>query len=179
MRNIIVFILLICIGLNSQAQKSFNLGLSLGKRLNQTIAGMNRVLGASAEYTVPLSASTHIRIMTGLEGTQPGIYIDSVRWAGRTDDFWVVPVRIGVQQFLYEDRFFIFAEPGIAIGFFPFFEGSKTKINLSYAFGGAYRVPLKKNKYIQTGLSFNRNHYNEQIRFSWVSLRVAYGINKL
>jgi len=161
---------------NAKSQRYFNAGLIYGTRLNYNTDYFTRVMGASAEYNAPLHKAWNYRFSVGLEMTDPGISIaDSNFFSKDLDDFWVVPVRVGLQYFLLNNRLLFFAEPGIAIGFFPFYEDNKTKVNLSYAFGGAYRFMLNERKYLQGGVSFNRNHYDQTFKFSWISFRLAYG----
>ncbi len=89
-----------------------------------------------------------------------------------------MPIRVGLQRYVVENKAFLYAETGLGIGFFPFSESEEvdTKVNLSYAFGGGYRFYLNERKYLQTSLSLNRNHYDREFKFTWINLRVAYGL---
>jgi hypothetical protein len=172
---------LLLIFLRASTQSSVNLGGSYGERLNHLVEGdkNNFVIGISAEYTRAFSRKTDLRITTGIEGTDTRI---TSPYEPMMINYWqtyvIVPVRVGLQRYLVKRNGFLFAEPGLAIGFFPYEElgHADARINLSYAFGAGYRFYGRKQGYLQTSLSFNRNHYNKEHRFSWVNFRVAYGL---
>lgn len=94
------------------------------------------------------------------------------------DDYVVVPIRVGLQRYVHGDNSFVYAEPGIGIGFFPWDDSGETgrRVSFSYAVGGGYRFYLNDRKYLQASLAYNYNPYGERFKFSWVYLRAAYGL---
>lgn len=164
--------------LQGYSQQSLNIGVSYGQRLNYRHSTFVSVAGITATYSAPISPSTHVRLTTGIEGTDPGSSIATGTYESR-DDFNLIPLRAGVQHFVYNDKVFLYAETGAGIGFFPYDltgEGH-TKVNLSYAAGGGYNFRLKERNYLQGSLNISRNHYNSEVKFTWLTLRVTYGIN--
>ncbi len=177
MRTILIALLLMAIWSPVEAQHSFNFGLSYGRRLNYNHGYFHSVAGPTIEYQRSLNYSASLRIFTGLEGTDPGLAKlgpgDEVLYL---NTYIAVPFRIGYQHFLIDDNFFVFAEPGIVISDFPMSDvAMPTRVNLSYALGAGYLLHFNKRSYLQATLSFNRNHYDDQFRFSWLSARLAYG----
>lgn len=185
MRAIALAVLVLFSGLSGAAQTSVNLGLSYGSRLNHRAISvgsstptLNRVSGAGVEFTTPAFAGLDARFTAGIEGTYTPIQTPTDNLPNRWGDYVVIPIRAGLQHYFLENKAFLFAEPGIGIGYFPEEKlgHARTRANLSYAFGGGYRFHFRENKYLQASLSFNRNHYDRERKFSWINLRAAFGI---
>ena len=175
-KKVFAFILLLAC-MKGYAQHSINLGLSYGQRINyRRPAAFISVSGISVEYAALLFPKTDFRLSAGIEGTQPQLFDERGNYLAY-DDYLVVPLRAGLQQYVYADQAFVFAETGVGIGFFPFDYTSQTdtRVGWSYALGGSYRFAFNDRKYLQTSLTFSSNPYAD-FKFSWITLRAAYGL---
>ena len=174
MKKRILSIMFIFASVQTFSQQSINFGIIYGQRLNYREYVFKRVIGTSIEYTLPLLKEVDIRLSGGIEGTDAGL--------GRVfrsyDDYMVIPFKVGIQPYIYEDKAFLFAETGLTFKSFPFDETGEVNstVGLSYALGGGYRFPINERKYIQASLSYNYHPYKDLYKFSWINLRVAYGL---
>lgn len=171
-----LFLQLVCI--QAFAQQSFNFGLQYGQRLNYRQFAFTGVSGISAVYTKPLTGKMDVRLSAALEATQPSLYEGSGA-AVSYDDYFTLPVRIGLQPYVAGDKAFVLAETGFNFGFFPYDETGSTnlRLGLSLGLGGGYNFRINDRRYLQASLSYNRNPYGSLYPFSWLSVRLAYGFN--
>ena len=158
------------------SQQSINLGITYGQRLNYRETVFRRVVGTSLEYTLPLLKEADIRVSAGIEGTSLLLHENG----RRRDNYVAIPVRIGIQPYIYKDKAFLFAESGLTIKSFNYERPTEVdrRVGLSYALGGGYRLPIKEHQYIQASLSYNYHPFNKLYKFSWINLRMAYGLKR-
>ena len=174
MKTIIVTLLFISASVQAFSQQSINFGIIYGQRLNYRESVFKRVVGTSIEYTVPLVKKVDIRLSAGIEGTSLLLH-DSGR---RRDNYVAIPFRLGIQPYIYEDKAFLFAESGLTIKTFNFVNPTEIdrRVGLSYALGAGSRLLINERKYLQASLSFNYHPFNSLYKFSWINLRLAYGL---
>lgn len=170
----IVTMLFMIASFQSYAQEAINFGITYGQRLNYRHSLFNRVVGTSIEYTSTLLNEVDIRVSAGIEGTT--LMLDD--GGRRRDNYVAIPFRVGIQPYIYDDKAFLFAETGLTIKTFNFVTPAEMdrKIGLSYAVGAGYQFLINEHKYIQASLSYNYHPYDTHYKFSWINLRLAYGL---
>ena|SRR5687767_8923160 len=176
MKQIIIALLFIFASVQAFSQRSINFGIIYGQRLNYRTPPFNSVTGISVEYKLSMETKIEFRLSAGIEGTSPTVSngVDSYK-----DDFVVIPIRVGIQPYIYEDKGFLFVESGLlTIKTFPFDELGRDNLRLGFslALGVGYRFPLNQRKYIQTSLSYNYIPNSNFYNFSWINIRLAYGL---
>ena len=184
MRNIYLLIFSQFLFTVLSAQSSVNLGFSYGRGFSYTrYSPFSRASGISAEFSTSLQNETAIRFSAACEAVGPINYREQGLLSAFNSygTYVVIPLRAGLQRFIYNEDAFVFAEVGAGIGFFPQDNTGETntRVNLSYALGGGYRYHFNEHKYLQGSLSYNRNPYKNSLPFSlsWILFKVAYGIN--
>ena len=174
MKQIIIASLFIFASVQVISQHSINFGITYGQRLNYRESVFTRVIGTSIEYTLPLVSKVDIRVSAGIEGTSLFLHDDG----RRRDNYVAIPFRVGIQSYIYEDKAFLFAESGLTIKSFNFVQPKEIdrKVGLSYALGAGYRFLIYERKYLQASLSYNYHPFGDFYKFSWINLRLAYGL---
>ncbi|MDQ3277581.1 MAG: hypothetical protein M3Q06_04605 [Bacteroidota bacterium] len=183
MRKTYLLLYIQFIFITAPAQTSINVGLSYGRGFSYTkYSPFTRASGFSAEFTKTFVPQMDIRFTAAWEATGPINYREQGTPSAFNsyDAYVVIPLRIGLQRYIHEQRAFVFGETGAGIGFFPYDKTGETntRVNLSYALGGGYRHHFNERNYLQASLSYNRNPYKRSLpfSFSWVLFRVAYGL---
>jgi hypothetical protein len=124
-------------------------------------------LGASIEYTGQFSEHLGARVYVGYDRFKGKYFAEDV--------VSFLPVRAGLQGFVYKDIFSVFAEAGVAS-----FHAKSTEIhnsNFTYALGVAYRMPLGQSKqFLQVSGAYDYYRYSDQFHYSWYNIRLAYGL---
>ncbi len=163
------FHLLIFIFISQQvfAQNSISVGPQLGFAANFSSSAKTD-FGGSIEYSNQFSEHLGARFYTGYDRFKGKYFADDV--------VSFVPIRAGLQGFLYKDIISAYIETGIA-SFHAKSSGSQNT-SFSYAFGAAYRMPLGLNQqFVQVSGYYNYYKYSEHLNYTWYNLRVAYGFN--
>jgi hypothetical protein len=149
------------------AQSSISIGPDLG--LPSNFSSSSKLgIGGSLEYTNRFSEHFGIRFFSGVSSFKGKYFSD--------DRVSFEPIRLGGQGFLYKDLIFLYAEAGIA-GFQA--QSSKTHTTgFSYGLGGGYRMPINMNKqFFQLSAYYNYFRYSDFLTYTWLNIRLAYGIN--
>jgi hypothetical protein len=168
-RNFLIFFLFVTIvnKSHSQISHSVSIGPDLGIGANFG-KGSKLSPGGSFNYTLHLSDKFGIRLHAGYNKFNAKIKGDYVSF---------LPLRAGLQAFIYKDIFFVFAEGGVAT-----FNDSTPEDPLSkfsWAAGLGRNIPLneKGNQYIQTSACFNFFKHGQYLNYTWFNLRAAYGLS--
>jgi hypothetical protein len=170
-RKLLVFIITFLVGKSilSQVTHSITIGpdLGLGANFGKSSKGS---IGGSLEYVAQLSEKIGIRLSGGYNKFNGRYYDDYVSF---------LPIRIGVQAFVFEELIFAFTEAGIA----KYKASSGTeKTGPSLSFGAGYRQPLSGRQFIQTSVYFNYYKYKGDppggdLNYTWFNFRIAYGFS--
>jgi len=153
----------------SQVTHSISLGPDVG--LGSNFGKSSKAsLGGSIEYVAKLSDIFGIRLSAGYNKFKGKVYDDYVSF---------LPIRAGVQAFVFEDVIFFFIEGGVAK--FKASTGTE-KTGPSFDIGAGYRVPLTYNQFIQLSGYFNYYRYKGDppggdLNYTWFNFRVAYGLS--
>lgn len=139
------------------------LGANFGKSSKASIGG-------SLEYVAKLSDKIGLRLAGGYNKFKGSYYDDYVSF---------LPIRIGVQAFLYQDMIFSFAEAGMVN--YKASTGTK-KTGPSFGLGAGYRQSIADNQFLQFSAIFNlyrfqRANSGGDFNYTWFNFRVAYGIS--
>jgi hypothetical protein len=151
----------------SQIGHSVSIGPDLGIGANFGKAS-KLSLGASFNYTLHLSDKVGIRLHAGYNRFNANIPGDYVSF---------LPLRAGLQAFVYKDIFFVFAEGGVTT-----FNDSTPEDPLSkfsWAAGLGRNIPLdeKGKSFIQVSACFNFYKHRQYSNYTWFNLRAAYGLS--
>jgi hypothetical protein len=183
MRNIHLLVFIQLLSFMTTAQSTINLGISYGRGFSYTkYSPFTRASGISAEFSTNLQKQAAIRFSAACEGAGPINYREQGLLSAFNSygTYVVIPLRAGLQRFIYNEEAFVFAEIGAGIGFFPQDNTGETntRVNPSYALGAGYRYHFNERRYLQGSLSYNRNPYKSSLPFSlsWMLFKVAYGI---
>jgi len=155
--------------LQGQVSHSLSIGPDIG--LGSNFGKSSKAsLGGSIEYVAKLSDIFGIRLSAGYNKFKGKVYDDYVSF---------LPVRAGVQAFVYEDLIFFFIEGGVAK--FKASTGTE-KTGPSFDLGAGYRIPLTNNQFIQLSAYFNYYRYKGDppggdLNYTWFNFRVAYGLS--
>jgi hypothetical protein len=172
------------------SQNSINAGLNLSagvQGFNENANG-KRGLGGSIGYVHNFWKQGGIRASAGFdwfdyrqpENMPDQIWLDNFRQHPLNfQDITFVPVRLGLQQSILADRVCLFADAGIAR-----LKPSRLKARnvFSYSLGAGYRLPFKRDQYMQLSISYNYNSsykYNKVKVLSdhnYLSFTIAYGL---
>lgn len=121
-----------------------------------------------SDYVAYITPKLGLRLHGGYNKFKGKIFDDYVSF---------LPVRAGVQGFIYQDLIFAFAEGGIAT--YKSSNPGSSRTKFSWAIGGGYNQHIneKKTQFIQTSAWFNFFKHNEYLNYTWFNLRVAYGFS--
>ena len=153
----------------SQGMHSITIGPDLG--LGSNFGKTSKVsIGGSIEYVARLNEIFGIRLAGGYN-----------RFNGKTYDGYVsfLPLRTGLQYFLYRDIFYMHTDIGIA----RYSASSGTKKTGPYlAIGAGFRQSLLNDQFIQFSSYFNFYKLSvdppgDDLNYTWFNLRVAYGFS--
>jgi hypothetical protein len=155
--------------LTGQVTHSVTLGPDLG--LGANFGNSSKAsLGGSIEYVAKLNSIIGIRLSGGYNKFKGKYYEDYVSF---------LPIRAGIQAFLYQDLLFAFMEGGIAN--YKASTGTE-KTGPSFSIGAGYRQAIAENQFIQFSTYFNYNKYKGDppggnLNYTWFNFRVAYGLS--
>jgi hypothetical protein len=147
------------------AQSSISVGPQLGFASNFSSSAKVGI-GGSIEYTMQLSERLGARFYGGYDRFKGKYFADDI--------VSFLPVRAGLQGFIFEDIFSVYGEAGIA-AFHAKSSGSQNT-NFSFALGAAYRLPLNQ-QFVQVSGYYNFYRYSEHLDYTWYNLRIAFGLN--
>jgi len=153
----------------SQTVHSISLGPDLG--IGASFGKSSKAsIGGSIEYIANLNSIIGIRLSSGYNKFKGKYYDDYVSF---------LPIRAGVQAFVYEDLLFAFIEGGIAN--YKASTGTE-KTGPSFSIGAGYRQPIAQNQFIQFSTYFNYYRYKGDppggdFNYTWFNFRVAYGLS--
>jgi hypothetical protein len=149
----------------SFAQSAISIGPQLGFASNFSSSAKMDV-GGSIEYTGQFSEHIGARFYTGYDRFKGKYFAD--------DAVSFVPIRAGLQGFLYKDIFSVYVDAGVASYHAKGSESHKT--NFSYAFGAAYQIPLRLDQqFVQVSGYYNYYKFSQQLNYTWYNIRLAYG----
>ncbi len=154
---------------NAQVIHSINFGPDIGVGANFGKSA-NASFGGSLEYTAKFSPVVSARFATGYN-----------KFNAKSGSGFIsfLPIRAGIQTFIFEQSIFIYGEGGIV----EFKGGTGTNTNgPSFGLGGGYRQPLDKGQYIQFSAYFNFFRLKvdvtrEELNYTWFNFRGAYGFS--
>lgn len=154
---------------NGQIKHSLTIGPNLGVGANFGKAA-KLSLGGSLEYVIKFSDRLGARLYGGYNRFNDKNYPDAY--------VSFLPVRAGIQGFVYEDVLFVFADGGIA----NYKSSTDTKkTGPSFGIGAGHRLPIGKSQFVQTSAWFN--YYRLEVppftnlKYTWFNFRVAYGFS--
>jgi hypothetical protein len=167
MKRVLISFICVCTYFFGYTQNSISLGPEIGLASNFKSSSKTGI-GGSLEYTNRFSEHFGIRFFSGVSSFKGKYFSD--------DRVSFEPIRLGGQGFLYKDLIFLYAEAGIA-GFQA--QSSKTHTaGFSYGLGGGYRMPINMNKqFLQLSAYYNYFRYSDFLTYTWLNIRLAYGIN--
>jgi hypothetical protein len=163
----IVIFLIFSGNINSQISHSLVLGPDLG--IGANFGNSSKLsIGGGINYILHVSPKIGLRLNAGYN-----------RFNGKFFDDYVsfLPIRAGVQSFIYQNVFFAFADGGVATYKSSNPEPSLTKF--SWAAGLGLNKPLneKGSQLIQTTAWFNFYKHSQYLNYTWFNIRVAYGFS--
>lgn len=155
--------------LYSQVNHSISLGPDLGVGANFGKSSKASI-GGSIEYVAKFSDKIGIRVSGGYNKFKGKYYDDYVSF---------LPIRAGVQAFLYEDLIYLYGEGGVTK--FKASTGTE-KTGPSFSFGVGDRLPIGANQFIQLSVYFNYYKYKGDppggdLNYTWFNFRAAYGFS--
>ena len=174
---------------SAYAQSTLNMGLNVSTGFKGFEPNGKRGTGANMEYIHPLWKNGGVRASVGYEwfdyrrpkNIPYRIWLDSlIQHPTRFQDISFLPVRIGFEQFIFQEYACLFAEAGMAV-----VNPSRLKAKSVFSFSigaGGYRLPIKKGRYIQLFLSYNYNNaykYNKWKilpNHNYLSFAIMYGL---
>jgi hypothetical protein len=151
----------------SQLNHTISLGPDLGIAANFGKSS-KLSLGGSVEYALNFAPKVGIRLHAGYNKFKGKIFDEYVSF---------LPVRAGVQGFIYQDIFFAFAEGGIATYKSSNPTPALTKFSWAAGLGYNQYIDQKRKQLIQTSVYFNYFKHNTYLNYTWFNIRVAYGLS--
>lgn len=149
----------------SQTTHSLTIGPDLGLGANFGKSSKASI-GGSIEYVAKFSSVIGVRVSAGYNKFKGKVYNDYVSF---------LPIRAGVQAFIYQDIFFIYTEGGIATYKSSNPDPALTKF--SWAIGTGYRQSLNNSQFLQFSAWFNYFRHNPNLTYTWFNFRAAYGFS--
>lgn len=149
-----------------QTVHSISLGPNLG--LGANFGNSSKAsIGGNFEYVAKFSS---------VIGARASVAYNKFRDKANEDRYVsFLPVRAGVQAFIYQDIFFVYAEGGIATYKSSNPDPALTKF--SWSLGAGYRQPLAQNQFLQFSAWFNHFKHNPNLTYTWFNFGVAYGLS--
>jgi hypothetical protein len=152
--------------LTGQVTHSISLGPNLGLGANFGNSAKASI-GGNFEYVAKFSQVIGARVSIAYNKFRDKA--DEQRYVS------FLPVRAGVQAFIYQDIFFVYAEGGIATYKSSNPDPALTKF--SWSLGTGYRQPLAQNQFLQFSAWFNYFKHNPNLTYTWFNFGVAYGLS--
>ena len=167
--SVVICVLFVINYLQGQVSHSLSIGPDLGLGANFGKSSKASI-GGSIEYVAKFSDIFGIRLSSGYNKFKGKVYDDFVSF---------LPVRAGVQAFVYEDLIFVFTEAGIAN--YKASTGTE-KTGPSFDIGAGYRLPIANSQFVQLSAYFNFYRYKGDppggdFNYTWFNFRVAYGLS--
>ena len=149
----------------SQPIHSFSFGpdLSLGANFGKS---SKPGLGGSFEYALHFTPKIGVMISTGYNKFKGTYYDDYVSF---------YTLRTGLQSYIYQDLFFVFADGGIAT--YRSSNPAPALTKFSWSAGVGYRQTLTPKQFLQFSARFNYFRHNPNLTYTWFNFRVAYGFS--
>jgi hypothetical protein len=149
----------------SQVTHSISIGPDIGVGANFGKSSKASI-GGSFEYAVHFSPQIGIRLSTGYNKFNGKYFDDYVSF---------YTIRGGLQSFIYQDIFFVFADAGTATYKSSNPDPALTKF--SWATGAGYRQTLGQGQFLQFSAKFNFFRHNPHLTYTWFNFRAAYGFS--
>jgi hypothetical protein len=91
-----------------------------------------------------------------------------------------LPIRLGLQAFVYEDLIFVFADAGTSHYYSP--TSGTNQNGFTFGAGFGYRYLISSGQFLQLSgyynlHNFKRKETNQDYNYNWFSIRAAYGLS--